>query len=181
MSLIEKYKLASLFRPDADQTFFMIYCLFNNVSNTEQLTADYETTDICLIDPSLIVDERQLQVATETALFHHHSGKAKTRNLNTEILFCLSPNNNISWSLQTFGSKSQDDHLIAIKVVEEERLDRNTNPFGLVNGNPIPFSDLKHITNESKVREIYNIPSFVVSIDHLLESILNNISAKHLL
>ena len=96
MSLIRKYQLVNLFRPETDRTYIMDYCLFNDVTNTDRLTADYESTDICLVDPNLIVDERQLQVAAETALFHHLSGKAKTRNLNTEILFSLSPNNNVS-------------------------------------------------------------------------------------
>lgn len=69
---------------------------------------------MCLLNPGLIIDLFQLQVAISRAVSNRASGQMATKNIYSEILYCLSPSKNIVESFKLFGAVEQSSSLIVV-------------------------------------------------------------------
>ncbi|CAH8484250.1 unnamed protein product [Schistosoma turkestanicum] len=73
-----------------------------------------ENASLFFVNSDIIIDVVQIEAAVTQALIHYNdksSGGMYTRDLATEILYCLSPNRSINHALETFGIKASTKEL----------------------------------------------------------------------
>ncbi|PNS20852.1 hypothetical protein CAC42_2783 [Sphaceloma murrayae] len=94
--------------------------LFKHVKNAaflrEQLLQGNSAFEYAFLDASMIVSRSHLLASCFKAVNDLANDRLKTRNVHSEIVFSLSPNNNIAESFRRFGLSAESTHIIAIKV-----------------------------------------------------------------
>ncbi|KAF9690667.1 hypothetical protein EKO04_011432 [Ascochyta lentis] len=94
--------------------------LFKNVKNAEflksQLLAANPEFDYAFLDAAMILTPTHLLTATFHALHAFLSHTQKTRSPHSELVFALSPTNNIGASYKTFGITPATHSLLCVKL-----------------------------------------------------------------
>lgn len=89
------------------------------------------------------------------------ANRLRSKNVHSEIVFSLSPNNNIAESFRRFGVQSETSKLLAIKVsTNQQSSDAVSNHLtSNVEGRLVPFTDetLAAIVDMPRVRKIYKL------------------------
>ncbi|KAK3055594.1 hypothetical protein LTR09_003514 [Extremus antarcticus] len=137
-------------------------CLFRNVENAtflrQQLLDGNTKFEYAFLDASVLLSRKHVLAACFRAINDMLNDRLKSRNVHSEIVFSLSPNNNISESFRRFGITNESINVLAIKVGGdaaqiESHLTAN------VKGQPAVFSDevLAEVCDLSRIKKIYRV------------------------
>ncbi|KAK7549460.1 kinase binding protein CGI-121-domain-containing protein [Phyllosticta citricarpa] len=177
MALVHPLKLAHL------PNVAVHAALFDSVANAADLrrhlldgNPDYE---YAFLDVTTILSTTHVLAAVFRAVNDALHNRLKSRNVHSEVVFCLSPNNNIAESFRRFGIQDSTRTLLAIKITSTSTASSSssssTNPSSSfpslpaqsisshltanVHGTPLPFTDaaIAPFTDLARVRKIYKL------------------------
>ncbi|GAB6020077.1 hypothetical protein CHUAL_002814 [Chamberlinius hualienensis] len=156
--------------------------LLTNVTNCNEIKKEVRAgkIDACLLRNSLIIDELQVQVATNMAVNAKNLNQMKTRNIFTEIIYFMSCSRNISDSLTKFSVQDNDTSLLAIIIDDDEENRKVSKLLNQVKGQLTShFDQLKQLSDIDEIKKIYKIKTEESELE-LTESVVSRISTKEI-
>ncbi|XP_072922349.1 EKC/KEOPS complex subunit TPRKB isoform X3 [Hemitrygon akajei] len=129
--------------------------LFKDVKNAAELRqkAVEGAIDGALINAAMVVDPFQILVAANKAVHSHKLAKMKTRSLYSEIIFNLSPTNNISDAFRKFGISDRDSALLIVLVYDGGKNAKLEDIISQVDGRQISVQDFSTITDVAQIKK----------------------------
>ncbi|KAI9705297.1 MAG: hypothetical protein M1820_005296 [Bogoriella megaspora] len=142
---------------------------FRDVKNVsflrDQLLNANQEFEYAFVDATLIISSTHALAACFRAINDLNANRLKTRNVHSEIVFSLSPNNNIAESFRRFGLSDNTKDIVAIKIgcpdhphINESSVQNHLS--SNVEGITVDFSDATFAETRDvpRIRKIYKIP-----------------------
>ena len=154
--------------------------LFKNVPNAaflrQQLLEGNTDFEYAFLDASVLVSRSHVLAACFRAISDSLNGRLKSRNVHSEIVFSLSPNNNVSQSMffayqhyspttqiaesfRRFGIQDTSTHIVAVKVLKTPEQSVAEHLAANVQGELVALTDeaLASVKDDARIRKIYRL------------------------
>ncbi|PCH41684.1 CGI-121-domain-containing protein [Wolfiporia cocos MD-104 SS10] len=146
--------------------------LFTNVANAAQIRAriikaataagpegelEREAVNFAFIDARLICSVLHLQTAIVQAVLAEVQGSLRTKTVHAEILWALSPNNNITEAIRRFGVSDTTAALFVVRIAPPDLGDVQARMLAVVSGDISPIGDLGQFTDWASVKKYYKL------------------------
>ncbi|XP_074482176.1 EKC/KEOPS complex subunit TPRKB [Sebastes fasciatus] len=154
--------------------------LFKEVKNASELRQCAVEGKIngALINPTMLVSPFHVLVAANKAVSLQKSGKMKTRSLYSEIIFNLSPTNNISEAFKRFGSSDGDESVLVVLVHNKDESQVLSDITARVSGRQVPAEDISSLTDHAKIKKLYKITPQEEKCGTLLDAVVCRMATK---
>ncbi|XP_030005226.1 EKC/KEOPS complex subunit TPRKB [Sphaeramia orbicularis] len=154
--------------------------LFKDVKNAAELRQSAVEGKIngALINPTMLVGPFQVLVAANKAVHLQKTGKMKTRSLYSEIIFNLSPNNNISEAFKRFGISDGDDSVMVVLVHNQDESQLLSDVTNKVNGRQVPVEDVSSLSDAAKIKKLYKVTPQEEVCGTLLDAVVCRMATK---
>ncbi|MCJ1241184.1 hypothetical protein MMC14_009188 [Varicellaria rhodocarpa] len=134
-----------------------------NASFLRQQLLDGNTEyEYAFLDAASILSTTHVLAAVFRAVNDMQSQRMKSRNVHSETVFALSPNNNIAESFRRFGLTEITTDLLVVKLstftdITFQSMSRHLKR--VIEGVPVQFNDaeLQQITDTAKLRKAYKL------------------------
>ncbi|BFZ18310.1 hypothetical protein BsWGS_21349 [Bradybaena similaris] len=138
------------------------------------------TIEAALLKTTMIVDPFQVLVAANKAVHLHHTSSMTTKNVHSEILFCLSPSKNISESFRSFGV-SDADTSVFVAVVNDHEDQTLTKVSEILGKIPTPLEEVSEIADTQLITKVYKLTEEELSVYAILDAVVSRIAAKDII
>ncbi|XP_073695033.1 EKC/KEOPS complex subunit TPRKB [Garra rufa] len=154
--------------------------LFKDLKNATELRKMAVNGEIkgALINPSMVVDAFQILVAANKAVHLHKNGKMKTRSLYSEIIFNLSPTNNISEAFKRFGISDNDSAVHIVLVHNKDEPLNIDEIISKVDGQQIAVDRVSELTDVAKIKKLYKVAPQEEKCGSLLDAVVCRMATK---
>lgn len=155
--------------------------LYQNVQNIEDIHNKLLNKELpcCIIKANLVLDPFQIAVAANKAVLNFKYKQMVTKNLFTEVIYCLSTSRNISQSLSTFGISSDTKNILVVTICDEQEKESTEKIiFDCIKGSRIPISKLSNFTDFDLIEKHYKIDEDELKMSSVLDSIVSRVSDK---
>uniref|UniRef100_A0A9J7ZBX4 Tp53rk binding protein n=1 Tax=Cyprinus carpio carpio TaxID=630221 RepID=A0A9J7ZBX4_CYPCA len=189
--------------------YTVIQLLFKDVKNATELRKMAVNGEIkgALINPSMVVDAFQILVAANKAVHLHKNGKMKTRSLYSEIIFNLSPTNNVSdifhyrntaeificlqcavltefnvWQIseafKRFGISDSDSAVLIVLVHNKDETLSVDDIISKVDGQQVAVDRVSDFTDVAKIKKLYKVAPQEEECGSLLDAVVCRMAMK---
>eukprot|EP00700_Malawimonas_jakobiformis_P002494 EC724256.1.p1 GENE.EC724256.1~~EC724256.1.p1 ORF type:complete len:174 (+),score=29.06 EC724256.1:95-616(+) len=153
--------------------------LYRNVSNAKEIREKVLSGHLpaAALDPTLLVDIFQIEVAAMKVLLQEQAGRKRVTNtIHTELIFVLSGSTNISKALTTFGLKENSTDVCI--CVFDATPEQTQTIRSLIAGEERPARDLSQSFEEKAVLKAYGIVATELNTSPLLQSVVTRIACR---
>ena len=166
--------------PSRKLTVFM----FENVKNSPDLLKSLAKGDIqaAFLNPKYVLNIDQILIAANIACHREHYGKRKTKNIHSELVFCISNTTGIVDSFKTFGILNSSTELI-VAVFDDARdvgLETIEKLKSNVQGQSIPLDKIGSYADTKAIQSVFKIDPKEVQVQGLANSVISRIAIKTL-
>ncbi|RHZ55519.1 EKC/KEOPS complex subunit CGI121/TPRKB [Aspergillus thermomutatus] len=158
--------LETIHLPHLPSTLPFHIALYRDVKNApflrQQLLSGNAEFEYAFIDASMVLSRTHILSAIFRAVNDYLNGRLKSRNVHSEIVFSLSPANNIADSFRKFGITDSTRDLLVVKVSVTPDVTHDLVAAHLqqsIEGCPVQFADetLSEISDVSKIKKAYKL------------------------
>lgn len=140
--------------------------IFRDVENSgylrEQLLAGNTDFEYAFVDATLLISTKQILAATFRAILDMMSDRLKSRNVHSEVVFSLSPNNNIAEAFRRFGVQESTKDIVVLKIATNQAITLESvqsHLTGSIQGTECSFTDsvLRSCSDLARIRKVYKL------------------------